>query len=159
MVSKILIIEDRDEVAKLWAAFLKPLGAQICMAETFAEGLRMMREGPYPYPDLVLLDLGLTDSRDPRVTIRRISELKEIHPHVVMVVISGLLTPELTRLAFDNGAAEARIKIEVTSQRSMWETIQAALQRAIQCKEKKPHEAIFDLVEDLSTRLLRHTAQ
>jgi DNA-binding response OmpR family regulator len=157
MVSKILIIEDREEVAKLWEAFLKPLGGDICIADSFAEGLSMMRQGPCPNPDLVLLDLGLADSPDPKRTISRIGELKEINPQVVVVVISGLLTPELGRMAIDAGAMEARIKIEVTSQRSMWQTIQSALQRAISSTDKKPHEAIFDLVEDLNNRILQQT--
>lgn len=158
MVSKILIIEDRIEVANLWKAFLEPLGAQICIAESFAKGLQMMHEGPCPCPDLVLLDLGLTDSPDPKKTILRITELKAINPAVVVVVISGLLTPELAAMAMSTGADEARIKIEVTSQRSMWLTIQSALNRAISTKTKPRHEAIFDLVEDLNNRLIQRCA-
>jgi DNA-binding response OmpR family regulator len=57
-MSKIVLIEDNAQSARLAAKLLQKAGHQVTTAETGEDGLTAILESP---PDLVLIDLGLPD--------------------------------------------------------------------------------------------------
>jgi DNA-binding response OmpR family regulator len=89
---RILVVEDDSQSASLLSACLTADGYEVCHAP---DGLSALVAFDEVRPDLVTLDLML-----PRVTgFRLIELLKQHHPQVPIVVISGLAFEEAEEIA------------------------------------------------------------
>lgn len=119
----ILIVEDQDAVIAIWKHFLHPINCDLLIAKTFADGKSLLE---LYHPDLVLLDLRLTDSTVDE-TISRIKVLKELSPLSTIVVISGYVTPAMAELAINQGAEKVIQKEDVRCQTELWAVIIAAI--------------------------------
>ena len=91
-VARILLVEDDEELRKLWALYLAPLGHEIFQAVNGLEALYLAKE---QQPDLIVLDLMMPTASGDVVLgfTRSTDELKDI---TVLVVSAH---PELDKLA------------------------------------------------------------
>ncbi len=104
---KVLLVED-DEVDKrlverLLAKYPQPIEFAIESVDRLSTAIEYLGSRNY---DIILLDLGLPDSRGIE-TIRRVSE---INPHIPIVVLTGLDDEEMGLLAIKNGATDYLVK-------------------------------------------------
>lgn len=126
----VLIVEDRPEISLIWKKHLKAkIGnqADIREARTLADGISLSKK--IPPPDLILLDLGLTDS-NPIQTIAQQHILKASNPNVVLITITGLVTPELAEMTIENGAHAVAHKLNIQCSSDLWDVIQSAVDKA-----------------------------
>lgn len=95
----VLIVDDDPAMAHLIAASLRAIGPKIETAGTFAEAKAWLKKSIF---HLILLDIGLPDSI-PRLTIERISEMREGGAKVV--VLTGGWPPDCG-ISFDKCGAD-----------------------------------------------------
>lgn len=130
----------------LWERSLEPLGFDIRKAANLADAKIQAKR--IPPSDLILLDLRLPDSNDAS-TIASIEELKALNPDCVVLVISGFLTPDLSKLAIEQGAASAIEKLSVTRAADLWEHFKRAIGNKGNGVQKRL-ACTMDLIERLS---------
>ncbi len=104
---KVLLVED-DEVDKqlvkrLLVKYPQPIEFAIESVNRLSTAIEYLGSRNY---DIILLDLGLPDSRGIE-TVRRVSE---INPHIPIVVLTGLDDEETGLLAIKNGATDYLVK-------------------------------------------------
>src|SRR3954453_20304639 len=119
-----LIIDDEKQIRRLLRLALEGAGHQVFETETGQSGLE---EIAYRRPDLVLLDLGLTDMDGVKV-LRRLREWSD----VPVLILSVRDEPDEKVAALDAGAddyvtkpfdtAELLARIRATQRRSLTET-------------------------------------
>lgn len=97
----VLIIEDVEILALVWRDILSEVFT-VRVAHDWASGISLMRARPVP--DIVLLDLVLPDSRDPKKTLERIETLKSINPNAAVIALTGNTDPSLRAFAEMVGA-------------------------------------------------------
>lgn len=142
-----LIVEDRPEVAAIWAANLAPLEITVVHAINLDQAYAQLSR--IPPPDLILLDLNLGPIEKADHTVRQISRMKEFNPDVVIIVISGVITPELTEIAISQGAASVKEKLDMQQQVDLWNEIQVSLAKA-PAGAKKLFSHSINLLETLT---------
>lgn len=123
-----LIVEDSEPIARIWQECLEEIGMDTRVCGTLAEAKILARR--IPPPDLLLLDLRLTDSFVPLKTVEGINELKANNPNMVVLVISGLITPEVAKVAIEKGAHAVIEKQALQTQKDLWMRIEEALKLA-----------------------------
>lgn len=127
----VLIVEDRPEIAKIWTNALEEYAAfgkiEIWHVDNLADAKRRSIE--IPPPDLILLDLRLTDAKDIE-TLAAIREFKKGNPDLCVLIISGYLTPDLAKLAIEQGAHGIQEKMSITRTAELWAVINSAIQQA-----------------------------
>lgn len=143
-----LIVEDRPEVSTMWAHYLEELDMQVRIAPNLASAKSLSKE--IPPPDLIILDLRLPDAHDID-TIGAIKELITPNPDCGVLVISGFLTPALTKLALEQGAHSAMEKMDITRGADFWGGIKKMLAVAPKNVGKRLKET-GDLIERLSAK-------
>jgi DNA-binding NtrC family response regulator len=141
-----LIVEDRPEVARIWRRYLEPLEMEIRWAETLADAKAQSRK--LPPPDLILLDLRLADSKDEE-TLKSIKELTELNPSCAVLVLSGYVTSEITKLAIEQGAHQVIAKLSVQRADDLWNFIKTFLDKAPQSVQARMARTAT-LIEKLS---------
>lgn len=148
-----LLVEDRPEIAKLWSACLSTMNFKITLACNLSEAFVTLQK--IPPPDLVLLDLNLNETETAEFTVTQIPLMKQFNPELVVIVISGVLTPELIAESTKQGAHAVRDKFEMTRQVDFWNAIVESLDNAPK-KAKNLFEHPLNLLETLSQKL-HHT--
>ena len=141
-----LIVEDRPEMARLWETNLHPLDLDIRVADSLERALSIM--GGVPPPDLLLLDLRLTDS-DEVNTVAHIQKFKKLNPLVIIIVISGFATPDIATAAIAQGASSVINKLEMQKQVTLWREIEAAL-------DQIPQDSAAHKIFGYTSALLTH---
>lgn len=128
----VLIIEDVEILASVWKDILEEVFI-VRVAHTWEGGYVLMRMRPVP--DVVLLDLVLPDSRDPKKTLERIETLKSINPNAAVIAITGNIDPSLRAFAEMVGADFFAPKLEYgDSQRKLLLAIQQGLKGTLEKK-------------------------
>lgn len=125
-----LIVEDRPEISKMWQKCLEPLELSVIHASNLTEAYNQLKR--IPPPDLVLLDLNLTETETAIHTVNQIAHIKTFNPDMVVIVISGVITQELATIAIQQGAHGVREKMDMANQVDLWRTIESSLQKAPQ---------------------------
>jgi len=97
---KVLVVDDHALVREGVRQVLVALAADIAVLEAGSSAQALQAAAGEPDLDLVLLDLKLPD-RDGMEALR---DLREQHPAVPVVVMSGFDEPALVLKAIDNGA-------------------------------------------------------
>ena len=95
----LLLVEDEPAVARLVVNYFKGQGIPVQHALDASSALELLKG---PLPDLVLLDLGLPD----RPGQELLAELKELHPHLPVVVTTGLREAEAALGCLRAGASD-----------------------------------------------------
>lgn len=125
-----LIVEDRPEIRDMWEKCLEPLELTVIHAGNLTEAYVQLKR--IPPPDLVLLDLNLSETETAIHTVNQIANIKQFNPDMVVIVISGVITQELATIAIQQGAHGVREKMEMVGQVDLWKTIESSLQKAPQ---------------------------
>ncbi len=98
-MSRILIVDDEPTILDLLQRFLVSKGHEV---RTAADGLEALQKVQDEQPDLVLLDI-----RMPRMSgLDVLRHLRESHPRVRVIMVSGLTDEELRHTALDLGALD-----------------------------------------------------
>ncbi len=81
MMATILIVEDQEDMRKLYQAILEPMGHDVLIASQGVEGLHGLKK----HPDLVLLDLSMPTASGDVVLgfIRSTAELADVRVLVI----------------------------------------------------------------------------
>lgn len=147
----VLIIEDVVAVAELWRQFLAEIFI-VRVAHDWQAGYALMRVRPAP--DIVLLDLVLPDSRDPKKTLERIQTLKSINPNCAVIAITGNNDDSLAKFAAMVGADFFALKQEYgDSQRKLLDAIHRGLRGTLDkgTPAYQQNLAMLDVVTDIIT--------
>lgn len=83
-----LLIEDDPAFSGILRRYLEDICSEITAALTFKAAMERMHMNPVP--NLITLDLNLTDS-DTETTIERIREIRAINEESVIIVITGMV--------------------------------------------------------------------
>ena len=100
---KLLVVDDEQGIRDLMLETFRGTSTHCDTAESAEEAMERVRQGK---PDVVLLDLELP-GMDGLQAFRRI---KEIHPAVIVIIITGHGTIERAKEAMDLGAYEYVMK-------------------------------------------------
>ena len=144
---KILLVEDNPGDARLIREMLADSGARAYTVEwvsRLADGLESLDKGGI---DLVLLDLGLPDSRG----LDTFSKAYTHSPGIPFVLLTGLDDETLALTAVRQGAQDYLIKGE-TDANTLFRAIRYATER------KKAEEALRRAHDDLEIRVQERTA-
>lgn len=128
MKARALIVEDRAEIANMYALALENIELEVFIAFNLTDAYEILRK--IPPPDIVFLDLGLSLKENAEFTVRQIAHIKSFNPDMTVIVVSGLLTPELVEVATLQGAAAVRTKMNMIRQVDTWNTVEEALSNA-----------------------------
>ncbi len=146
----ILIVEDRPEIATSWSICLRPLDVDIVIATNLLDAFVIITK--IPPPDLVLLDLNLSAKETPEFTITQIEKMKQYNQNLVVIVVSGFLSPNLITLAASAGAHAIKEKLDMSRQVDMWHAIEESLANA-PAKARNIFEHPLKLLENLTKKL------
>lgn len=130
MKPRALIVEDRAEVARMYATALEVAGFEVFLAKNLSEAFVCLMQPPAP--DVVLLDLNLSETETAQFTVTKIPDIKQYNPNMAIIVVSGVLTPDLIKLATLQGATDTREKLDMTNQVTIWRVVSEALEKAPQ---------------------------
>lgn len=143
-----LLVEDRPEVAAIWARYLANLKMEVKWATSMAQAIEMSDE--IPPPSLLLLDLVLPDSREAEATLINMKRLTRGNPDCAIIVISGFVTPEIASLAIMQGAHRVMEKLDVSRAQDLWLAINSTI-----AKGPKGFQACLENTRTLIDKLMR----
>lgn len=109
---KVLIVEDRPEIARIIEEYLRPFTSAIVKTMTRTEAAEIIRSTAHL--DLVTIDLGLPDS-GVKETMEWLKEVRELRPNAVVIVISGIVSKEEEAAVLAAGADGFIHKMEMAS--------------------------------------------
>lgn len=124
MKQRILLVDDDENILKIWEHFLEPLDVEILLAHNVAEAIEQMRK--VPPPDFVFLDLHLPPHA-PTETIAEIKTLREFNPKLVVLAISGLSQDEILHLVSKARVDASVSKYEAQTQIDLLRAMKTAL--------------------------------
>src|SRR4030042_2615527 len=105
---KILLVEDdavdRKLVERALAKNSKPVEFTLEFAESLSAAIEQLSNNKQY--DIILLDLMLPDSHG----VETVQRVREINPHIPIVVLTGLDDEQTALLAIENGATDHVIK-------------------------------------------------
>lgn len=153
----ILIVDDMPEIILAWRSVIERLGIarEIRAAYSMAEALDQMRR--LPFPDLILLDLKLGDSRDPLNTLSKVKEFKAINPFALVLVVTGMPDAALPKIARALGADGFRDKLSMASQASLFGAIKDVCRTAAENNPAPAYQRNVDILETVSQLLTPET--
>jgi DNA-binding response OmpR family regulator len=96
-MKKVLVIDDEVLMVTSLCIFLHKKGYSTCAAPDCATGLKLFETIS---PDIILLDLILPDGHG----LDLLRKIKDISPSCVVIIMSGTLTPGITKEAISLGA-------------------------------------------------------
>lgn len=150
MKQQALIVEDRPEVSIMYKRALEALEYEVHIAFDLQSAFIIL--GKTPPPDVVLLDLNLSEKENAQYTVHQVSRIKTYNPEMVLVVVSGVLTPELVATAIAQGADQVKEKLDMLQQVDLWKAIEDSYTKAPQSiKEKMSHQ--LELLQRFAHRL------
>lgn len=150
MKPRALVVEDRPEVAATYARALDKADFEVFIAFNLSQAYEVLAQ--IPPPDVVFLDLNLNETENAEYTVRQIKKIKSYNPNMVVIVISGILTPELHGIAISQGASACKEKLDMVHQVDLWRTVEEALDKApevVQGKLQTPMELMRQLAKNL----------
>ena len=108
-MKKILLIEDNEELSKMYQVELSQAGYKVDSAYTGREGLNLLKQSK---PDLILLDI-LLPKMDGFDLLRKIKKDKET-ANIPVVLLTNLNDPEDKELGLKLGATGYWVKAHYT---------------------------------------------
>lgn len=123
-----LLVEDRFEIADTWKKYLEPLDINSCHVTNLEDAFVILQK--IPPPDIVLLDLNLGEYSAASYTVAQIAKIKSYNPDMLLIVISGVLTPDLIQVAVAQGANNIKEKIDMSQQVRLWQAIEESIEKA-----------------------------
>jgi two-component system response regulator RegA len=145
----LLVVDDDPTLCGALAATLEACGPRVAIAETAAQAIRMLEQGP---PDVVLLDLSLPDGDGFDV----LDAVERTTPMPVVVAMSGVATPLQSFRLAQLGAAVYLEKPFSTAE------LLAAIDRALteptsirpHLRGAVGHRSVHELQEELRTTMV-----
>jgi len=128
-------IADRRLAKRLLDKCPQPVEFTVDSVGRLSEAIECLGKAEY---DIVLLDLGLPDSRG----IEAVRKINEVEPHIPIVVLTGLDDDETGLLAVKNGAADYLVK-GLPLENILVRTIRYAIER------KQTEKGLKALAEEL----------
>jgi PAS domain S-box-containing protein len=150
---RILVVEDNPTDADLIREMLPGTGSvsfQVESVSRLSEALTRLGSGGI---DLVLLDLGLPDSRG----LEALHELRKAAPGVPVIVLSGTDDDELAAAAVREGAQDYLVKGQV-ERRHLARAVRYALEREQEEEALRESQANLARVESFSHIMVCHVA-
>ena len=127
---KILVVEDDQDLRFLYKTALESAGYQVELADDGFEALKVVRTHE---PDLILLDLLLPHMGG--MEFLRAYGIAR-HPHVKVILLSNLNSPDLLKTAKKLGIKYYLIKVDSTP-KQMVEYVNRALKESSQALDPK----------------------
>jgi DNA-binding response OmpR family regulator len=84
---RVLLVDDSEAIRFTMGAVLEMMGHEVQLAESLAEARKLQTDGAY---DVAVLDVHLDDGLGTEL----IPELRRLQPRAVIVMLSGLASPE-----------------------------------------------------------------
>jgi DNA-binding response OmpR family regulator len=84
---RVLLVDDSEAIRFTMGAVLEMMGHEVQLAESLAEARKVQTDGVY---DVAILDVHLDDGLGTEL----IPELRQLQPRAVIVMLSGLTTPD-----------------------------------------------------------------
>ncbi len=158
---KILIVDDQVNTCKSLRAILKKSGYPSDYTLRAEDALQRLQAEPF--------DIVITDIRMPGMDgIQLLEELKKIHPHLVVIMITGYATIKSAVEAIQKGAYdylpkpftpdEVRVIIERAAERSRLESENILLRRQLQSQKSfeniignsAPLQRVFEMIQKVA---------
>lgn len=153
---KALIIEDDPAMQYLLKRQLSDIIKDIVTASGFEEAMEVLRK--IPPPDVIFLDLSLTDSRT-EDTITRIPEIRAANEESVILVLSGTVTSFARDQVIAAGADDFFLKQDMMplgkSKKSFLENLSDAVRSLV--KQPTRWQKNVRIIELLAERLSKRT--
>jgi PAS domain S-box-containing protein len=144
---RLLVVDDSDELRRVFCALLGRAGYQVLSARTGDECLRIVRE---QRPDLVLLDVVLPDMSG--IEVCRQIKSDERTSGSLVLGISGTLTSGINQAESLDGGADAYITKPIDGP-----TLLAHVNALL--RTKRAEQAIQELNDQLESRVSQRTAE
>lgn len=122
-----LIIEDQVEIATMYRIALEAANFETFAALSLVEAFELLK-GRRP-PDVVFLDLNLNEEEKAHYVVQQIQAIKAYNRNMVLIVISGVLTPDLIEIASLQGADHTKEKMDMVHQVDIWNMMAHALEK------------------------------
>jgi two-component system cell cycle response regulator len=163
--ARILVVDDDKDTRKSLSKILGEKGYEI---ETAGTGQKAIRKAEERFYNLAILDIKLPDIEGTKL----LADLKRIHPHLDVIIVTGYASLENTMQALNGGASSymtkpidldelyAKIKKLLKKQQSndksmkMLQAVQRELNRNGHSEEKILHMATHDPLTGLPNRIL-----
>jgi DNA-binding NtrC family response regulator len=140
---RVIILEDEPIVSDLYTRLLQPVSSRIQTARNLEELREELKVTPPS--DVVILDLRLGQGTI-HDTIHEIPKIKAVNPQAVVIVASGVSSPEVISEAMEKGADYFAVKPETNTLPGMVHAVLKGMEgkpltgRAIELIEKLTHE-------------------
>jgi ActR/RegA family two-component response regulator len=119
---KILLVEDDDKFARVLSKQLEKNNYEVTHCATLSDSLDSLIDGKF---DLVLLDLGLSDSSG----LKTYDEISKVKCDIPVVVLTGLDDEKIAVGAVKKGAQDYLVKGEVDN-RALLRSLEYAIERS-----------------------------
>lgn len=143
---KVIIIEDRPEIALIIRSYVQLYADEVILAETKEEALLQL-DIPPP-PDIVTLDLGLPDSRV-EATVEWIAELRKKVGDAILLIITGMSVDEDRAMAL--GADGIIHKPHEASRQGFFSVLGGVIQSII--GQPPPYKRSVEIAERVAAKL------
>lgn len=122
----ILIVDDDQNCATLWARMLGKIDARLLFAFSLEEALAQM--GEIPPPDLVLLDLKVPPHGAPQM-LAAVDHFRRYNDKLVVIAVSGMMLEEIMEAVRKSGIIVQGMvsKSEVISQNNLLDAVKSAM--------------------------------
>lgn len=152
---KVLIVEDRPELVKLFVRQIEPIACEVIVAmnrETASDIIRAT--APL---DLITVDLGLPDS-PAHETIEWLRDIRAVRPNAVVVVISGVVSREEEKRVLEAGADGFIHKTEIDDLTLLQRLAQILRSIITPPRRFQRNVAVAEALAERFTQYIAHTA-
>jgi DNA-binding NtrC family response regulator len=101
--SRVLIVEDQEEIAEILGEMVETLGHEVRFAATLNDAVATVRAEA---PDAILLDIVLPDARE----TQGLDQLKAVGPKIPIIMVTANVDEDLGRELLKRGAFDYIMK-------------------------------------------------
>lgn len=150
---KVLIIEDDENIVRVLSQFIRPISAEIIVAQNMEQALKIVSEAQDI--ELITLDLGLPDSDVDSTLTKKLRQLRIIKPHALIIVVTGYDNPTFEALALSEGADGFITKQnELFTARGFLAIVARIVQKYMQVPQHP--ERSISMLEKVSTQIAKY---
>lgn len=147
---RVLIIEDRPEIASLLGDWVGTFSSEVLIADKLEDAVKIINESP-PHT-LISLDLNLLDSRSEE-TMAQIPKIRASNPDAVLIVLTGVATPKDEQRIRDLGADALIEKLDVPTKKTFMDKLRDVVVSLI--RQPTRFQRNIAVLEALSRKIAR----